>query len=203
MYSICRLLLYLGLIAAACVAVVLGQQPAAGSAQIAQPDLAALIKKQFGSTFTLPAKFPTALITADFDGDGVEDVAIVADSTEPFPDSFAFKYSVSDPYDAYFGMGNPATASKFNTDDPERSHDLLIILGDGPDAWRSATPKGKFVIVNLPFDQIGVGRMLIKKNKPPVFVIKARESQIMDSAVWWDAKRKRWKWEPGGNAGTL
>jgi hypothetical protein len=203
MHSLFRLLFYVGLIAGACIAGGQGQQPASGSPPIAPPDLAALIKKQFGSTFTVPAKFPTVVMTADFDGDGVEDIAIVADSTEPFPDSVEFKYSVSDPYDAYFGMGNPAMASKFNTDDPETSHDLLIIFGAGPDAWRSATPKSKFVIVHLPFDRIGVGRMLIKKNKPPIFVIKARESQIMDSAVWWDVKRKRWKWEPGGNAGTL
>ena len=73
----------------------------------------------------------------------------------------------------------------------------VIILGSGPEGWRAATPKAKFVIINLPFDEIAVGRMLIKKNKPPIFVIKARESQIMDSAVWWDAKKKRWRWEPG------
>ena len=166
------------------------------------PDLAAVVKAQFGSTFTLPAKFPTVLLTADFDGDGVEDAAIVASSTEPFPDSVEFKYKVSDPYNAYFGMGNPAMSSKFSTADPQRNFDLLIILGSGSDGWRSATPKDKFVIINLPFDDISVGRMLIKKNKPPVFVIKARESEIMDSAVWYDIKKKRWKWEPG-NTGSL
>ena len=173
------------------------QQPAASSPPAATPDLAALVKQQFGATFTVPAKFPTPLITADFDGDGVEDAVIVASSTEPFPDSYSFKYTVIDPYNAYFGIGNPAVSSQFGTSDPKRDHDLLIILGSGPDAWRSATPKDKFVVINLPFDDITVGRMLIKKNKPPIFVIKAHESQLMDSAVWWDAKKKRWKWEPG------
>src|SRR5215469_3485210 len=164
----------------------------------ATPDLAALVKQQFGSTFTVPAKFPTPVITADFDGDGVEDAAIVASSSEPFPDSYSFKYTVIDPYNAYFGMGNPSISSKFSTADPQRDHDLLIIFGSGAEGWRSATPKDKFVVINLPFDDIAVGRMLVKKNKPPIFVIKTRESQIMDSAVWWDAKKKRWKWEPGG-----
>lgn len=177
-------------------------QPAPASPQAPSVDLAALVKQQFGSTFTLPAKFPTPIITADFDGDGVEDAVIVASSTEPFPDSVAFKYRISDPYNAYFGMGNPAISSKFGTSDPKRDHDLLIILGAGPDAWRSANPKEKFVIINLPFDDISVGRLLIKKNKLPVFVIKARESELMDSAVWYDVKKKRWKWEPG-NTGTL
>jgi hypothetical protein len=39
--------------------------------------------------------------------------------------------------------------------------------------------------------------MLISKKKPPIFVIKAVESQIMDSSLWWEAKKKRWRWEPG------
>jgi|SRR5215472_7486304 len=196
MHSMSRVLWCLGFAVAACIAA--GQtQPAATPPQATPAELTSLIKQQFGPTFTLPAKFPTLVITADFDGDGVEDAAIVASSTEPFPDSYAFKYKVIDPYNAYFGMGNPSISSSFSTVDPLRDHDLLIIFGAGPEAWRSATPKDKFVVINLPFDDIAVGRMLIKKNKPPIFVIKARESQIMDSAVWWDAKKKRWKWEPG------
>jgi hypothetical protein len=160
-------------------------------------ELAAVVKQQFGATFTLPPGYPTPLITADFDGDGVEDVAIVADSKEPLPDSYAFKYTVADPYNSYFGMGNPAITSNFNTSDPKKNHCLVIIFGAGADAWHATTPKAKFVIINLPFDSIEVSRMLIKKNKPPIFAIKAREAQIMDSAVFWDAKKKRWKWEPG------
>jgi hypothetical protein len=186
---------------AACIAAGQGQS-APNSPQSAAPDLAALIKQQFGATFTLAGKFSTPLITADFDGDGVEDAVIVADSTEPFPDSFALKYQVVDPYNAYFGMGNAALSAQFKSADPAHNHDLLVIFGSGAEGWRAATPKGKFVIINLPFDDITVGRMLIKKDKPPVFVIKAHESQIMDSAVWWDAKKKRWKWEPG-NTGSL
>jgi len=169
--------------------------PAAQS--LAGVDLAGLVKKQFGSTFTLPQGYSTPLITADFDGDGVEDVVIVADSKEPLPDSVAFKYTVADPYNSYFGFGNPAVTSNFNTSDPRKNHDLLIIFGVGTDAWHAATPKAKFVIINLPFDSIEVSRTLIKKNKPPIFSIKAREAEIMDSAVFWDAKKKRWKWEPG------
>jgi hypothetical protein len=80
---------------AACVAAAQSPQtsqptaaPAAPAADAAQ--LSALVKQQFGETFTVPAKFPTPLITADFDGDGVRDVAIVADSKNPLPDSYAF-----------------------------------------------------------------------------------------------------------------
>ena len=158
--------------------------------------LAALVKKQFGATFKLPAKFPTPLITADFDGDGVEDVAIVASSKEPLPDSFAFKYEVSDPYHAFFGFGNPKIMSSMSAD-AEHSHDVLVIFGSGKEAWHAATPKAKFVLINVPFDSLEVGRMLISKKKPPIFIIKALETQVMSSAVWYDAKKKKWKWEPG------
>jgi hypothetical protein len=207
MNSLSRVLLCTIFAVAACIALSQSQPTGAPAAAPPPPtpspstDLAAIVKQQFGSTFTLPAKFPTPLITADLDGDGIEDAVIVASSSEPFPDSYQFKYKVSDPYSAYFGMGNPSISASFSTSDPQRNHDLLIIFGSGADAWRSATPKDKFVIINLPFDEITVGRMLIKKNKPPIFVIKAREAQIMDSAVWWDAKKKKWKWEPGGTAG--
>lgn len=190
------------LLMAACVAAAqspqTSPQPATAtpSSAVDTAQIAALVKQQFGDTFTLPAKFPTPLITADFDGDGVEDVAIVANSKDPMPDSYAFKYEVADPYHAYFGFGNPKYTSSFRVD-PEHNHHLLVIFGSGKEGWHAATPKNKFVLVNVPFDTLEVGRMLIAKKKPPIFVIKAIESQVMDSAVWWEVKKKRWRWEPG------
>jgi hypothetical protein len=159
------------------------------------PKLQPLVQQQFGATFTLTEKFP--VITADFDGDGVEDVAIVADSKDPLPDSYQYRYQVADPYNSFFGFGDPRQTAGMGRLDPRQNHALLVIFGSGGDAWRAATPKAKFVLINVPFDTIAVGRMLVKKNKPPIFVIKALESQLMDSAVFWDAKRKRWRWEPG------
>lgn len=194
MVSLSRVLASISLVLAASLSI--GQSPSAPSPSAAV-DLATVVKQQFGATFTLPKEYPTPLITADFDGDGIEDVAIVADSKEPMPDSYEFKYTVVDPYNSYFGFGNPAVTSSFNTSDPKRNHALLVIFGAGSDSWHAATPKAKFVMINVPFDSIEVGRMLVKKNKPPIFVIKTRESQIMDSAVFWDVKKKKWKWEPG------
>src|SRR5712672_2252382 len=190
------------LLLAACVAAAQSpqtSQPAAPAASATSADvtqLAAIVKQQFGDTFNIPPKFSSPFIAADFDSDGVEDVAIVADSKDPLPDSFAFKYEVADPYHAYFGFGNPKFTSTFRAD-PEHSHHLLVIFGSGKEGWHTATPKGKFVLVNVPFDTLEVGRMLISKKKPPIFVIKALEAQIMNSAVWWEAKKKRWRWEPG------
>ncbi len=190
------------LLLAACVAAAQSPQtspPTAAGASAHGTDLtqlAAIVKQQFGDTFTIPAKVSTPVLTADFDGDGVEDIAIVANSKDPLPDSYAFKYEVADPYHAYFGFGNPKLTSTFSVD-PEHAHHLLVIFGSGKEAWHSATPKGKFVLINVPFDTLEVGRMLISKKKPPIFVIKAIESQVMDAAVWWEAKKKRWRWEPG------
>jgi hypothetical protein len=190
------------LLLAACVAAAQSPQtspPTTAGASAHGPDLtqlAAIVKQQFGDTFTIPTKVSTPVLTADFDGDGVEDIAIVANSKDPLPDSYAFKYEVADPYHAYFGFGNPKLTSTFSVD-PEHAHHLLVIFGSGKEAWHAATPKGKFVLINVPFDTLEVGRMLISKKKPPIFVIKAIESQVMDAAVWWEAKKKRWRWEPG------
>jgi hypothetical protein len=190
------------LLLAACVAAAQSPQTsptpaaAAPAPSIDTAQIAAIVKQQFGETFSLPAKFSPLLITADFDGDGVEDVAIVANSKDPLPDSYAFKYEVADPYHAYFGFGNPKLTSSFRVD-PEHTHHLLVIFGSGKEGWHAATPKAKFVLINVPFDTLEAGRMLVSKKKPPIFVIKALESQVMDSAVWWEAKKKRWRWEPG------
>jgi len=172
-------------------------QPQQNAVPLETGQLAALVKQQFGSTFSLPAKFPTPLITADFDGDGIEDVAIVANSKDPMPDSYSFKYEVADPYGGYFGFGNPTETSEFSTNDPTRNHVLLVIFGAGAEGWRSATPKAKFALINVPFDDIMTGRIMLKKNKPPVFTIRVVEAKIMDSNVFWDVKKKKWKWSPG------
>lgn len=191
MNSLCKAL-RLALLAGFAVA----QQPQTGAAPLDKNALTVLVKQQFGATFSLPEKFPTPLITADFDGDGIEDVAIVADSKEPIPDSFNFKYQIGDPYNSYFGLGDPNISSTFSTGE-RTQHSILVIFGAGPEGWRSATPKAKFVLINIPFDNITTGRIMVKKNKAPVFVIRVVESEIMDSNVFWDAKRKKWHWEPG------
>jgi hypothetical protein len=186
---------YLGRAILCLAAVAMAQNPSPSPQPKQQ--LSTLVQQQFGATFTPTDKFPTPVITADFDGDGVEDVAIVADSKDPLPDSYQYKYEVADPYNSFFGFGDPRQTAGMGHLDPRQNHALLVIFGSGTDAWRAATPKAKFVLINVPFDSIAAGRMLIKKNKPPIFVIKAVESQIMDSSVFWDVKKKRWRWEPG------
>jgi hypothetical protein len=166
-------------------------------AKFAAIPVAPLVAQQFGPTFTPTKALPRTILSADFDSDGVEDVVIAADSDDPMPDSFQYKYQVADPYNSFFGFGDPRHTSTMAHYDPGHTHDLLIIFGAGPDAWRSATPKAKFVLINVPFDSFALGRLLIKKNKPPIFVIKVEEARLMESTLFYDAKKKRWRWQPG------
>src|SRR5205807_1251574 len=69
-----------------------------------------------------------------------------------------------DPYDEFFGVGDPKITSQFGAIDPEhKGLVLLIIHGAGADGWRAETPKAKFVIINLPFKQVAVKHVQIKQ----------------------------------------
>jgi hypothetical protein len=188
---------YLGrVLVFAAALVAMGQTAPAPDKAKLQPFIS-LVQQQFGTTFTLAEKSPTPVMTADLDGDGVEDLVVVAQSKDPLPDSFQFKYQVQDPYNSFFGFGDVRETAGMGRLDPRQNHALLVIFGAGPQAWRAPAPKAKFVLLNVPFDSIEVGRMLVKKKKPPINVIKAVEAQVMESSVFWDAKKKRWRWEPG------
>lgn len=156
-------------------------------------DLAEVVKKQFGTTFTIANDFPTPLLLADLDGDGIEDAVIVARSKKPPHDDLGYK--LIDPYDEYFGMGDPRITVQLTSQDPDRTKYLLIIHGIGAEGWRAATPKAKFVVINLPFDRLGVERMSLTKKKT-VTAISAEETSMMTSNVFWNGKK--YKWEPNG-----
>jgi len=69
---------------------------------------------------------------------------------------------------------------------------VLIIHGTGPTAWRSATPKAKYVVVNLPYRNISIRKMTVgKKSIEAVFV---EESGDMgeSSAIFFDGKKFRY-----------
>src|SRR5438132_3848058 len=120
------------------------------------------IQKQFGATCSLMAGPPT--YTADLDGDGIEDAVIVAKCTNPLIDETENNFKVVDPYNSFFGYGDTNATSQFASEDPlARRRELLIIHGAGPEAWHSDKPKAKFVIINLPFKQIAVRKLMVKK----------------------------------------
>jgi hypothetical protein len=156
------------------------------------------VHKQFGSTCRLePGLSP---ITGDLNGDGVEDIVIPARCTNPMMDRAENNFRVEDPYYSFFGYGNPKITSEFASEDPlQRGVVLLIIHGDGPEAWRSETPKAKFMIINLPYKSIVIKKMMAGKKKT-VMAIYTEEtgSDQMTSALLWDGKK--YKYTPLGSS---
>ncbi len=145
----------------------------------AQQELARL----FGPDFVLDSSAPA--MTADLDSDGQEDLVLVATGKDPMLDQADFHYTVIDPYDAYFGYGNPKVTLSFAINMGKIRFVLVA------HAWRSDPSKGKYVIVNLPFDKISVGRMLVKKKGVDILV--AEESGGLIATVFWDGRKYRWE----------
>jgi len=152
----------------------------------------AFVRQQFGESCALVSG-PAPMI-ADLDGDGVADIALAARCTNPMADQAEHSYRVVDPYNAFFGYGDPKITTTFASEDPERRGlVLLVIHGSGRDAWRSATPKAKFMIVNLPYKQVAVKKLMVRKKS--VMAIYAEETGGNDtvSATFWDGKKYRYQ----------
>src|SRR6266550_564156 len=150
------------------------------------------IQKQFGATCTTLAGPPT--YTADLDGDGTEDAVIVAKCTNPLMDATENNFNVVDPYNSFFGYGDTKATSQFASEDPvARGRVLLIIHGAGAEAWRAATPKAKFVIINLPFRQIAVRKLMVKKKLVMAIYTEETSADQMTSAIFWDGKKYRYQ----------
>ncbi|SRR6266567_5975311 len=150
------------------------------------------VHKQFSDSCSLVPQFPP--MTGDMNGDGVEDIVIVAHCKNALIDQDEHNYQVVDPLDAYYGYGNPRITTGFAPDDPKlRGIALLVIHGSGPDAWRSPTPQAKFVIINLAVKTITVKKMKISKKRSAtaIYVEEAGADQ-MTSALFWDGKKYRY-----------
>jgi hypothetical protein len=155
------------------------------------------VQKEFGATCTLVAGPP--VFTVDLDGDGVDDIVIVAHCTNPMIDEAENNYKVVDPYNTFYGYGNPKVTSGFGSEDPmEKAMAVLIIHGAGPEAWRAETPKAKFIIINLPFKQLVVKKLTVhKKTIMAIYAEEAHEGAGTVSTVFWDGKK--YKYQPVGS----
>jgi hypothetical protein len=171
-----RKIVFAVLLAAAAV-IALAQQPPAVDAQ-------QLCAREFGKSFKLDPKF--APLFADLDGDGQQDLVMVATSNSPLGDEAEFHYRAIDPYDAYFGWGNPKVTVQFSATNPLTTRYILVVHN-----WRA--PRAKFVILNLPFDQLTLGRVARKKKSQDSIL--AVEAGGLASNVFWDGHK--YKWEPG------
>jgi len=170
------------------------QDAPARRAPAPDPAMAELVNKQFGAGYTLLPAF--APLEADFDGDGVPDLALAAHVGNPLTNAVEHHYQVIDPYNAFFGYGNPRITEQFNVQDPrQQGLVVLIIHGARAEGWHSATPKAKFVVINLPFTKLSLSRVQLKRKKT-VAAIAADETDTVSSVIYWSGKK--YKYEPNG-----
>jgi hypothetical protein len=150
------------------------------------------VHQQFGDSCSLTPQFPP--ITGDLNGDGVEDIVIVARCKNALIEQAEKNYKVIDPLDSFYGYGNPSITTGFAPDDPKlRGIALLVIHGTGADAWRSPTPQAKFVIINITVKTVTIKKMKVTKKKTTtaIFVEEAGADE-MTSAVFWDGRKYRY-----------
>ena len=153
------------------------------------------IHKQFGEEFSLtPVSIP---YVRDVDGDGVDDLVIVARSKKPMLDAAEHNYKVVDPYYDFYGYGDPKLTATFGSEDlMEKNLVILIIHGAGTEAWRSDTPKAKFVIINVPLKKASVRKLQLRKKQINAIFAEEADSSAGDSVVFWDGKQ--YKYQPIG-----
>lgn len=155
------------------------------------------VHQTFGKEFTLVPE--VGAMVGDMDGDGVEDVVIAARCKNPLLDQAEHNYTVLDPYYTFYGYGDPKVTMSFGDDNPtRRALVVLVIHGSGPETWRSATPKAKFVIINQPYRTLTVRK--IRLGKKPLMAIYAEEGNDLSesSALYFDGKK--YKYEPMGSS---
>jgi hypothetical protein len=149
------------------------------------------VQQKFGNQFTLLPEIPP--VFGDLDGDGVEDVAIAARCKNPMLDQAEHNYTVLDPYYEFFGYGDPRMTTTFSEGDPaRRGLVVLIIHGAGKDGWRSATPKAKYVIVNLPYRIISVRKMKLRKSMIEAIYVEESGDMGESSALFFDGRKYRY-----------
>jgi hypothetical protein len=151
------------------------------------------VHKQFGDNCSLLGGPPQ--FVADLDDDGVDDLVIAARCKNPMADRDEYSFVVADPYDTFLGFGDVKVTSTFASDEPERRGvSLLIVHGAGPDAWRSETPKAKFLLINLPFKTLAVKKLALKKKTVlGIYMEEKGEGENTSSVLYWDGKKYKYQ----------
>jgi hypothetical protein len=169
-------------------AVIAMAQQSAPRAQANSPasDLQSMIDVQFGVGFKMDPKFTPQ--TGDFDGDGEQDIAIVATGGKPLGGESGYNYRVQDPYNGYFGWGDPKVTSQFGSVDGGPARRILVIH-----SWQKSTPKAKYVLINVPFEKWDITKKVLKKRL--ISILEVQESSGMGAILLFDGKKYRW--EPG------
>jgi len=151
----------------------------------AQDDKTAMMAREFGPRFTLLPDFP--IMAGDLDGDGTEDLVFVVTGKNPLLSEGEFGFKVIDPYNSFFGYGDPKITMTFGTLEPGPTKYVLILHN-----WRADVAKKKFAIVNFPFTKLELGKIVNKKKKPEM-ALEAQETGGLNSVVYWDGKKYKWE----------
>jgi len=155
----------------------------------------AFIHKQFGEEFSLVAI--STPFMRDVDGDGIEDLVIVARSKKPMLDAAEHSYKVVDPFYDFYGYGDPKLTATFGSEElMEKNLVILVIHGSGTDAWHAETPKSKYVIINVPLKKATVRRLQLRKKQINAIFAEEADSSAGDSVIFWDGKN--YKYQPIG-----
>ena len=110
-------------------------------------------------------------------------------------DKDEYSFVVADPYDSSLGFSDIKVTSTFASDEPDRRGVcLLIIHGEGADAWRAQKPKAKFLLINLPFKTLTVKRLTLKKRTAlGIYMEETGEGENSSSVVFWDGKKYKYQ----------
>jgi hypothetical protein len=153
----------------------------------------AYVHKEFGDNCSLIAGPPQFI--GDLDGDGVDDLVVVARCKNPMADQAEHGFLVADPYNSFMGFGNVKVTSTFASDEPDRKGiSLLIVHGVGSDGWNSEKEKQKFLLINLPFKTLTVKRLALKKRTVlGIYMEERGEGESTSSVIFWDGKKYRYQ----------
>jgi hypothetical protein len=171
----------------------MAQSAPPSAAPLADPN--AYIAGQFGPNFKLDPK--VAPMFGDLDGDGNEDLVLVATSTAPMLSQEQFRYRVEDPYDAYFGTGNPQITSQFSLHFDGSSRCLLVVFGWRQPPQSKRRQVSKFVLINTPFEAASLVNLRLKKRNQQA--IEAIDRTTLHALVFWDGRH--WHWSAQGMEG--
>jgi hypothetical protein len=168
---------------------VLAQQPA--------PPDNDYVHQQFGDSCSLDPQWKP--MTGDLNGDGVEDLVVVARCTNPLIDQDEKNFKVIDPMNSFYGYGNPKITSGFGQADPRlKGISLLIVQGAGPDAWRANQPQAKFLVINIAVKSVSLKKMRLRRKKSVTAIyVEETTGDGATGAIFWDGRKYRY--EPMGS----
>jgi hypothetical protein len=173
-------------------------KPAVAQAAVTSPltDVEAYAARQFGPTFKLDPTIKPMF--GDLDGDGREDLVLVATSSSPLLSQEEYRFKVADPYDAYFGTGDTRITSTFTLHFDGSSRCILIVFN-----WRESSGKpdpkkiSKFVLINTPFESVSIVNLQLKKKT--LQAVETIDRSSLHALIFWNGKR--WRWSAQGMEG--